>query len=147
MPDKVVKITINEFASEGALKGIQKSMKETLIKVAAQAKSLAPVDLGQLKNSIMWDFNKEEGALNDSGGEKTNAKLTLATGKLVGYVGTNLEYAVYQEFGTRNLIAQPYLRPAGESAKGVTAKAIGEKYGREAMEEEFKRRKVKKIES
>lgn len=31
-------------------------------------------------------------------------------------VGTNVEYAVYVEFGTSRLAAQPYLRPAAENA-------------------------------
>lgn len=31
-------------------------------------------------------------------------------------VGTNVEYAVYVEFGTSRMEAQPYLRPAAEQA-------------------------------
>lgn len=29
-------------------------------------------------------------------------------------VGTNVEYAVYVEYGTSKMVAQPYLRPAAE---------------------------------
>lgn len=32
-------------------------------------------------------------------------------------VGTNVEYSVYVEFGTSRMAAQPYLRPAVESAR------------------------------
>ena len=69
--------------------GIDKGMIATALKVVAQAKALAPVDTGQLKNSIEWGRDGED---------------------LI--VGTNNDHAVYQEFGTRNMTAQPYLRPA-----------------------------------
>jgi HK97 gp10 family phage protein len=36
------------------------------------------------------------------------------------FVGTPLEYGVYQEFGTSKMSAQPFLRPALELAKGHT---------------------------
>jgi hypothetical protein len=32
-------------------------------------------------------------------------------------VGTNTEYAIYVEFGTSKMAAQPYLRPAAEQAR------------------------------
>lgn len=32
-------------------------------------------------------------------------------------VGTNVEYAVYQEFGTRHMQPQPYFRPATREAE------------------------------
>lgn len=32
-------------------------------------------------------------------------------------VGTNVEYAVYQEYGTRYMEPQPYLRPAAREAQ------------------------------
>jgi HK97 gp10 family phage protein len=50
-------------------------------KVQGDAKDLAPVDTGQLRNSIQASV-KEKG------------------GKVVGKVSTNVEYAAYVEFGT-----------------------------------------------
>lgn len=38
-------------------------------------------------------------------------------GEATWVVGTNTEYAVYVEFGTSRMAAQPYLRPAVERAK------------------------------
>lgn len=142
MSDKIVEITINQFADKGAFTGVQDCILQALIKVQSQAKTLAPVDLGQLRNSLMYELNKKDGGFNSESGKKADQKLTTGSDELVGYVGTNLDYAVYQEFGTRKNVAQPFLRPAGEAVKGVSAEQIAKKYGREAMEEEFKKRKV-----
>lgn len=61
--------------------------------VQNRARALAPVDTGRLRSSII-----------SSPGE-------TALGPYV-IIGTNVEYATYQEFGTRFMPPQPYLRPA-----------------------------------
>lgn len=53
------------------------------------AKLKAPVDTGRLRNSI-----------------------SHATDEDSAYIGTNVEYAPYQEFGTSRMAAQPFLKPA-----------------------------------
>lgn len=53
------------------------------------AKELAPVDTGFLRNSIDYDMGDREVA-----------------------VGASAEYAPYVEFGTERQKAQPFLRPA-----------------------------------
>lgn len=58
------------------------------------AKGYAPVDTGRLRNSISHEAAPEEGAV---------------------YIGTNVEYAPYQEFGTVNQAGTPFLRPAVEN--------------------------------
>ena len=55
------------------------------------AKKLAPVDTGNLRNSITHDVDDGEPA---------------------AYIGTNVEYAPYQELGTIHMAAQPFLKPA-----------------------------------
>ena len=55
------------------------------------AKKLAPVDTGNLRNSITHDVDDGEPA---------------------AYIGTNVEYAPYQELGTINMTANPFLKPA-----------------------------------
>ena len=55
------------------------------------AKKLAPVDTGNLRNSITHTVDEEEPA---------------------AYIGTNVEYAPYQELGTIHMKAQPFLKPA-----------------------------------
>ncbi len=61
------------------------------------ARRLCPVDTGRLRASIGWRLE------HDGRG-------------LVAYVGTNVKYAAYVEFGTRYTRAQPFLRPALEEA-------------------------------
>ena len=56
-------------------------------------KEVTPVDTGRLRNSI------------------THAPVSDNT----EMVGTGVEYAVYVEFGTRKMSAQPYLRPGVEN--------------------------------
>ena len=55
------------------------------------AKKLAPVDTGNLRNSITHAVDEEEPE---------------------AYIGTNVEYAPYQELGTIHMAAQPFLKPA-----------------------------------
>ena len=55
------------------------------------AKKLAPVDTGNLRNSITHDVDDGEPA---------------------AYIGTNVEYAPYQELGTIHMAAHPFLKPA-----------------------------------
>lgn len=56
-----------------------KALTEACILVEGQAVMLAPVDTGNLRNSIDYKVDREE---------------------LIGYVGTNVEYAIWIEFGT-----------------------------------------------
>lgn len=58
--------------------------------VLADAKNKAPVDTGALRDSL---HIKEE----------TPTKIVIAD---------DVDYGIYQELGTRNMEAQPFLRPA-----------------------------------
>ena len=55
------------------------------------AKKLAPVDTGNLRNSITHTVDEDEPA---------------------EYIGTNVEYAPYVCLGTIHMKAQPFLKPA-----------------------------------
>lgn len=59
------------------------------------AKNMAPVRTGRLKSSITHQ----------------RAAGFLAQRHTV-YIGTNVEYATYQEFGTSKIKPQPFLKPA-----------------------------------
>ena len=62
--------------------------------IKRNAKQLAPVDSGDLRNSI-------------------GVKKDTSSGYGIGYViGSDLEYAGMVELGTKNKGARPYLRPA-----------------------------------
>lgn len=95
---------------------MEKSNIEIAMAVTAQAKLLAPVAVvngGRLRNSINWvAAGGEKGGLNDGGGEKALKGIALKLRQYDAAVGSALDYAIYQEFGTRRMIPQPYLRPA-----------------------------------
>jgi HK97 gp10 family phage protein len=88
-----------------------------------------PVDTGLLRNSITFAIGGEAPAIlnyqsddKDKSGEfKTGHYDGEAPedddGEITVYVGTNVEYAPYQELGTVNMDARPFLRPAMEDFK------------------------------
>lgn len=71
--------------------------------IEAQAKALAPVDTGRLRDSI-------------------------TTQQFTDYVlvGTNVEYAPYVEYGSSRSVAQPYLRPAVDIVSGRAVRIVQE---------------------
>ncbi len=78
--------------------------------VASEAATMAPVKEGRLKDSIVWKTSLQgSGVIPGVPPPK----------KLEGYVGSAVDYALYQEFGTRYMKPQPYLRPA------IAIKALG----------------------
>ena len=78
---------VSEAIKSALLKGL-----ETCGLVAeGYAKKLAPVDTGNLRNSITHDVDDGEPA---------------------AYIGTNVEYAPNVCLGTIHMKAQPYLKPA-----------------------------------
>ena len=67
------------------------------------AKKLAPVDTGNLRNSITHDVDDVEPA---------------------AYIGTNVEYAPYVCLGTIHMKAQPFLKPAVNDHKDEYRKIL-----------------------
>lgn len=99
------------------------------------AKMKCPVDTGLLRNSIThavggdsvsMSYHAQYGSNRNSSGKRINASLrgagSVGVGRYNGtvgqrgdetvYIGTNVEYAAYVEFGTVNTPPQPYLKPA-----------------------------------
>jgi len=110
--------------------------------IASQAKLLAPVDYGQLRNSLSASNTSRTEMLNNMAGERADALDTQGLKDDEVYVGSNSDHAIFQEYGTVKQPAQPYLRPAMEAVvQRKTPAEIFEKYGREAMDRELKRRK------
>ena len=87
-------------------KGTEAGILETCIRVTNQAVALAPVDKGQLKNSIVYATS----LMSTSSGSGSIIEGEPDKGE--GFVGSNLDYATYQEFGTRYMAPQPFLRPS-----------------------------------
>lgn len=65
-------------------------VQKTAMDIEATAKGLAPVDTGALMNSIQ----------------------AQPTGQLSAIVNTGVDYAIYQEYGTYKMAAQPFMVPA-----------------------------------
>ena len=68
-----------------------RSLEKCGLTAEGYAKKLAPVDTGNLRNSITHTVDEEEPAV---------------------YIGTNVEYAPYVCLGTIHMKAQPFLKPA-----------------------------------
>lgn len=68
---------------------IEKSLEAIGLQAAGYAQEDAPVDTSALKNSLTHSVGDKEVA-----------------------VGTNIEYAIYQEMGTYKMSPHPYLKPA-----------------------------------
>lgn len=77
-------------------------VKKTAFDVEADAKPRAPVDTGNLRNSIQ----------------------AQSTGELSAEVNVGAEYGPYVEFGTHKMAAQPYLSPAVEAQRGSFEAAV-----------------------
>jgi len=113
----------------------KKSVLSLAIKICSQAKALAPVDKGQLRNAIMYKGNNAKGAFNDRNGEEADHEIEiggLASDKEM-CVGFNLKHGIYQEFGTRKMPPQPFLRPAVALYQGQNAVDIIKKIHDEEM--------------
>lgn len=77
-------MTVNFKDNSGAIlsafhSAVEKALEECGLVAEGYAKKLAPVDTGNLRNSISHKVDPEEPAV---------------------YIGTNSSYAAYQEFGT-----------------------------------------------
>ena len=102
-PDLMTEVNIQTEAGIAALAA----------SVASEAASMAPVAYingGRLRDSIIWKTSLQ------GSGEIPGVPHPK---KLEGYVGSPLDYGVYQEYGTRYMKPQPYLRPA------IAIKALG----------------------
>ena len=84
--------SLDEY-QENVLEGLQKDIEKAALTLEKNAKQNCPVDTGKLRASISTEV-----------------------GNLEAEVGTNVEYALYVEFGTSKQSAQPFMRPALDKA-------------------------------
>jgi HK97 gp10 family phage protein len=90
--------------TEEGKKKINDQLRKTGFRIVREAKQRAPVDTGRLRSSITLEEEQ------------------LPNGLITVTVGSNVEYAPIQEFGSENQPAQPFLRPAARQviSKGTT---------------------------
>lgn len=74
-----------------AKEAVERALEAVGLLAEGYAKKLCPVDTGRLRNSITHGVDYSD---------------------TTAYIGTNVEYAAYVEFGTSKTAAQPYLEPA-----------------------------------
>lgn len=97
----------DKLIKEVGLKCFQDIEKACLL-VEGDSKRMVAVDTGRLRASITHEVEKK-------GDEVT------------GRVGTNIEYGIYQEYGTSKMSASPFLRPSLEKNKGNIKRLLGGK--------------------
>lgn len=100
-----VQAALSRYAAD-AVEKTSKGIAEGCKIVEGEAKAEAPVDTGALRRSI---HGKAEG--------------------LTGIVGTNCEYAIYQEFGTYKMSAHAFLVPALKNKQSDVIAAIKARFG------------------
>ena len=91
---------------------------------AGTAADQAPVDTGRLKNSINWATQKSYGPPPGDTPIGTPEENTV-------YIGTNVEYAPYQEFGTSRGIKGKHFLQFGATAHQAEYKSLLEQYLKE----------------
>lgn len=149
-----IKTNVTVFQHGNPIQGQQESILPSNLGMSVQtisnAKLNVPVDFGQLRNTIMFRTKGKQGGFNDSSGEQApaNHRLPAPAENDAAFFGSNSDHAVYPEFGTRYMVAQPYFRPAVEILKGGNnAEEIIEKYSKENMRKELNERRRKIFES
>lgn len=106
----------------GALdKAISKVVRKAAFDIQRAAAQNAPVDTGFLKSSI-YVVTKgastygaaAENASGKNGDAELLPEIDQPPNDRTAYVAVGANYGIYQEFGTVNMPAQPYLTPAAE---------------------------------
>ncbi len=119
------------------------STLQVAIDAAAQAKDLCPVaeiNGGRLRNSIMWKTKTNEGGLDDKGGPGAPYKVDeVPRSDKEAVVGFNLNYGIYQEYGTKYMAPQPFLRPSMALARGAKTADIIKKINDENLRGKLKK--------
>jgi HK97 gp10 family phage protein len=81
---------------------VSRVVRRTAFQIEAQAKVLAPVDTGFMRNSIGTEM----------------------VSQLTAVISVGAEYGAYVEFGTTRMRAQPFLGPAVERNRAAFEAAI-----------------------
>ena len=134
----VSNITYVRKATEKSMKKAARMIGGT---VAGHAVEACPVDTGLLRNSITFalggqlpniteyqsnDIDKNGKRIETTKGQYEGEAPEDESGQITVYVGTNVQYAPYQELGAPNinLDARPFLRPAMENFKSEIEQII-----------------------
>lgn len=93
----------------GAVKVAHAAVAKTALDIERDAKIAAPVDTGNLRNSISHEIRAQGG---------------LSGGSIIAAIGPTAEYGAFVEYGTSRMSPQPYLGPAFDRHVGDLDKAL-----------------------
>lgn len=121
---------LNKLSNAVRGKVIENSLVAGGLLISNSAKNKAPYKTGTLRRSIHVgghtaesapDFTPKDvaGSYSDIGGNQNDENSASVL------IGTNLEYAKYQEYGTSKMAARPFLRPALDEEKENVKDEIG----------------------
>ena len=109
------------------------ALEAGIIDMHGQAVLLQSPDTGNLRGSLSWTVAGKHGGLNSAGDNASaDQGVNVTQESDEAYLGTNVDYSIYVEFGTSKMAAQPYLRPAYDARKEHT-KQIMEDHFRKAI--------------
>ena len=92
-----VRIVISSGSVPGLESALADKMEAVVGRVVKNAKRIVPVYTHNLQDHIQGEVG-------------------LEAGKVIGRVGTDVDYGIYVEQGTSRMAAQPWLRPAALQA-------------------------------
>jgi HK97 gp10 family phage protein len=104
--------------------------------IVAEAKRLAPFATGTLRDSIMVTDDKQGllyGKFNATGRSNSDG-VSVYIGPVGSVDDGDVYYARFQEFGTINMQAQPYMRPAIAAKRPEAERALVQLLARDVME-------------
>lgn len=84
---------LNRYTKSILPNNLEKGMNKACLLVVADSKKICPIRYGHLRASITREVDKKDD-------------------EVIGYVGSNLEYARYVHDGTVNQKANPFIRKA-----------------------------------
>lgn len=91
-------------------KAVDKALTAIGMQVQTYATMAAPHDTGRLEGSITYATRNERSGVRSPATAKDAVPGDPQKGEV--YIGTSVEYAAYQEYGTVRNMAHPFLTPA-----------------------------------
>jgi phage gpG-like protein len=126
----VTKVAWTQREYENLLPKIRKrGLTAVGILLSATALDLAPEDTARLKGSITWATNGRKQPVTSPA--KSGDAVSMPNNDDTLHVGTNVEYAIFQEYGTWKM--------GGEGAETLSLRMASQSYMRKAMDREHKR--------
>jgi HK97 gp10 family phage protein len=106
-------------------KAVSRTIRKAAFDIQAAAAANAPVDTGNLRNSI---YTKTSEGNNYPGGANTNIidDQVPDVDEWTAYVAVAAAYGIYVEMGTRFMGAQPYLEPAVDGYASTFESVMGQ---------------------